>query len=118
MQHSIEGPELDAQKLNASGEWEEVPLGKGIKALVILNLQSYGGGRDLWGLQDMGRDKAKGWKPPIFNDGLIEVRPLGKLPGVKVLPEAVADWTAWSCPGLSTRLVPTEMAEVLVICLG
>lgn len=56
------------------GEWEEVRLKGAIKALVLLNLQSYGGGRDLWGLQDVARDKAKGWQVPIFNDGLIEVR--------------------------------------------
>lgn len=44
-----------------------------VKAIVILNLQSYAGGRDLWGLKDTKGDKAKGWKTPIFNDGLIEV---------------------------------------------
>ena len=46
---------------------------KSIKAIVLLNLQSYAGGRDLWGLKDTTKDQAKGWKVPIFNDGLIEV---------------------------------------------
>ena len=55
------------------GEWREVKLGRGIKALVVLNLQSYAGGRDLWGLRDPARDAAKGWQTPIFNDGVIEV---------------------------------------------
>ena len=49
-------------------------MSKHIKALVVLNLQSYAGGRDLWGLRDPKRDAAKGWQTPIFNDGLIEVR--------------------------------------------
>lgn len=48
---------------------------KSVKAIVLLNLQSYAGGRDLWGLKDTGKDQAKGWKVPIFNDGLIEVHP-------------------------------------------
>ena len=61
------------QVCKENGKWEEVQLKGDIKALVILNLQSYGGGRDLWGLQDTSHDKAKGWRPPIFNDGLIEV---------------------------------------------
>ena len=64
------------------GEWREVAMGRGIKALVVLNLQSYAGGRDLWGLRDPARDAAKGWQTPIFNDGLIEVRP----------PETIFGW--------------------------
>ena len=54
-------------------EWVEVVVKKGVKALVLLNLQSYAGGRDLWGLKDHKKDEQKGWKNPIFNDGLIEV---------------------------------------------
>ena len=50
--------------------WREVPLSNRIKALVVLNLQSYGGGRDLWGLSTGGK---KQWRTAIFNDGLIEV---------------------------------------------
>jgi hypothetical protein len=63
-----------AQVRNYKGEWREVAMGRGIKALVLLNLQSYAGGRDLWGLRDPARDARKGWRTPIFNDGLIEAR--------------------------------------------
>ena len=63
------------QVRNVRGEWREVAMGRGIKALVLLNLQSYAGGRDLWGLRDPARDAKKGWRTPIFNDGLIEVGP-------------------------------------------
>jgi hypothetical protein len=62
------------QVRNVAGEWREVAMSRGIKALVVLNLQSYAGGRDLWGLRDPARDAKKGWKTPIFNDGVIEVR--------------------------------------------
>ena len=55
------------------GEWRQVAMSRDIKALVVLNLQSYAGGRDLWGLRDPQRDAAKGWQTPIFNDGFIEV---------------------------------------------
>ena len=67
------------QVRNVRGEWREIAMSGGIKALVVLNLQSYAGGRDLWGLRDPKRDAAKGWQTPIFNDGLIEVsrRPPG-----------------------------------------
>ncbi len=57
------------------GEWVEVVVPSSVKALVLLNLQSYAGGRDLWGLKDTNKDQAKGWQVPIFNDGLIEVLP-------------------------------------------
>ena len=36
-------------------------------------MQSYAGGRDLWGLSDTANDGKRGWKEPIFNDGLFEV---------------------------------------------
>ena len=62
------------QVRNVKGEWREIAMSRDIKALVVLNLQSYAGGRDLWGLRDPKRDAAKGWQTPIFNDGFIEVR--------------------------------------------
>ena len=74
MTHLTEMFHAAAQVRNVRGEWREVRLGRGIKALVVLNLQSYAGGRDLWGLRDPARDAAKGWQTPIFNDGVIEAR--------------------------------------------
>ncbi len=62
------------QVKNVAGQWVEVAMSRHIKALAVLNLQSYAGGRDLWGLRDPNRDAAKGWKTPIFNDGTIEAR--------------------------------------------
>ena len=55
------------------GTWQPVRIPKSVKALVLLNLQSYGGGRDIWGLADSNKDAKRGWKTPIFNDGMFEV---------------------------------------------
>lgn len=56
------------------GTWQPVRIPKSVKALVLLNLQSYGGGRDIWGLADSAKDTTRGWKTPIFNDGMFEVK--------------------------------------------
>lgn len=56
------------------GNWQLVTIPSNVKAVVLLNLQSYGGGRDIWGLADNNKDTQRGWKTPIFNDGMFEVR--------------------------------------------
>lgn len=80
--------------------WRDIEVGASVKALVLLNLQSYGGGRDLWGDHDTAvravhavravgtggvlwvpraqvcggvQAKEAGFVPPSNNDGLIEV---------------------------------------------
>lgn len=67
--------DVKAWARNEAGEMEEVRISHGISAVVLLNLQSYGGGRDLWGLKDLSPDPHthKTFKPPIFNDGQFEV---------------------------------------------
>ena len=55
------------------GSWQPVTIPSNVKAIVLLNLQSYGGGRDIWGLADNNKDTPRGWKTPIFNDGMFEV---------------------------------------------
>lgn len=53
---------------------EELPIPSEVKALLVLNLQSYGGGRDMWGLDtDPAKLQRQGFAVPIFNDGLLEV---------------------------------------------
>ena len=61
------------------GKWQPVRIPSSVKAIVLLNLQSYGGGRDIWGLADSNKDTQRGWKTPIFNDGMFEVCPLALL---------------------------------------
>jgi len=45
------------------GPWVDVRLPKGVRVVALLNLQSYAGGRDIWGLRD-GRGAAPGGVPP------------------------------------------------------
>jgi hypothetical protein len=66
---------LRVKDTKGGADWREVELPRSVRALVLLNLQSYGGGRDLWGLSDNRLMAEKGFKEPIFDDGLIEVRP-------------------------------------------
>ena len=54
----------------------EVEIPASVKALVVLNLQSYAGGRDLFGLHTTESSlQRRGYQLPIFNDGLLEVPP-------------------------------------------
>jgi len=54
-----------------SSSWSELRVPDSIKALVFVNLQSYAGGRDVWGAWE---PKQKGrWRKPNSSDGLIEV---------------------------------------------
>jgi diacylglycerol kinase (ATP) len=57
----------------AGNAWREIPIPSSIRAIVFLNLQTYGGGRDIWGLADKTNLTRKGLKEPIFNDGAIEI---------------------------------------------
>jgi uncharacterized protein YfaS (alpha-2-macroglobulin family) len=52
-------------------EWRPLQLPRGVKALVLVNLQSYGGGRDIWGATP---SKHRSWRTPSVSDGLIEAR--------------------------------------------
>lgn len=61
------------QVKGVDGKWQPVHIPSSVKAIVLLNLQSYGGGRDIWGLADTNKDTQRGWKTPIFNDGMFEV---------------------------------------------
>ena len=64
------------QVKGVDGKWLTVRIPSSVKAIVLLNLQSYGGGRDIWGLADSAKDTRRGWKTPIFNDGMFEVHTL------------------------------------------
>ncbi|KAG1663214.1 hypothetical protein FOA52_011307 [Chlamydomonas sp. UWO 241] len=61
-------------KLRGSDVWSEVEIPVGVKALVVLNLQSYAGGRNLWGDASDDVDAATaGFVPPTCSDGLVDV---------------------------------------------
>jgi diacylglycerol kinase (ATP) len=54
-------------------EWRDVPLPPSLRAIALLNLQTYGGGRDVWGLDEETNLQRKQFSPPIYDDGLVEV---------------------------------------------
>lgn len=57
----------------SDGDWQDVEIPRTVKAVVLLNLQSYGGGRDVWGLASTKNLQRKGLVEPAYDDGLIEV---------------------------------------------
>lgn len=66
--------EVKKGKDGQEGDWEEVNIPGSVKALVVVNLQSYGGGRPIWGNSTSHKDQhKKGFVPPSFEDGLLEV---------------------------------------------
>lgn len=60
-------------KRNDSDDWEEIPIPPQVRALVLLNLQSYAGGRNPWGMPNSEELKKNGWSTAKPNDGLLEV---------------------------------------------
>lgn len=61
----------------ADQEWRDLIIPNSVRAIVMINLQTYMGGCDLWGMHEhhMPEEQAKNLKKPIFDDGLIEVTP-------------------------------------------
>ena len=55
------------------GTWRELNLSSSIRAVVLLNLQTYGGGRDIWGLTNTKSLKEKGLDEPAYDDGKIDI---------------------------------------------
>lgn len=63
--------------------WREVPLPRGCRGLIVLNLRSYAGGRNLWGPRSLCRDTAlcraskqdaaNAVDDPRVDDGILEV---------------------------------------------
>lgn len=62
-----------AIKTHPEGEYRELPVPSSIRALVLLNVQTFGGGRDVWGVENSKNLQKKGFKEPRYNDGLIEI---------------------------------------------
>ncbi|KAL2654204.1 hypothetical protein R1flu_022332 [Riccia fluitans] len=60
-------------KPEGSGEWEDVELPPGVRAVVILNLQSYAGGRNPWGHPSVNRLKQEGFVEARPDDGILEI---------------------------------------------
>lgn len=54
--------------LKDDGTWGKVEIPSSVRALVVLNLQSYAGGRNLWGAEP-----STGFDQPSTDDGRLEV---------------------------------------------
>eukprot|EP00246_Nothoceros_aenigmaticus_P013526 TRINITY_DN4715_c0_g1_i1.p1 TRINITY_DN4715_c0_g1~~TRINITY_DN4715_c0_g1_i1.p1 ORF type:complete len:200 (-),score=16.38 TRINITY_DN4715_c0_g1_i1:452-1051(-) len=55
------------------GDWEEVPIPSSVRAVVVLNLQSYAGGRHPWGHPKASTISKRGFVDAHVDDGLLEV---------------------------------------------
>jgi diacylglycerol kinase (ATP) len=53
-------------RLPGSTDWTDIPIPPGIRGVVVLNLQSYAGGRNIWGNHPSEHE-------PRADDGLIEI---------------------------------------------
>lgn len=60
-------------KKTPEGEYEEVNLPSSLRAIILLNLQSYAGGRNPWGLPPPEETEKEGWVSATPNDGVIEI---------------------------------------------
>jgi diacylglycerol kinase (ATP) len=70
-------------RVDGESGWRDVPLPRGCRGLIVLNLQSYAGGRNLWGPKSLCRDTplccaskqdvANAVAPPAYDDGVLEV---------------------------------------------
>ncbi|KAL3150246.1 hypothetical protein ABBQ32_000102 [Trebouxia sp. C0010 RCD-2024] len=56
-------------------DWQELVIPKAVRAIVMINLQTYMGGQDLWGLHEHNTPEEHDKKlvKPIFDDGLLEI---------------------------------------------
>ncbi|CAM6126922.1 unnamed protein product [Calypogeia fissa] len=58
---------------DADAQWEQLQLPPGIRAIVILNLQSYAGGRNPWGRPSTSRREKEGYMEAKCDDGVLEI---------------------------------------------
>lgn len=87
--------ELEVLLPGAAG-WSALSIPSSIKALVFVNLQSYGGGRNIWGERVSSK---KHFQPPAVNDGLIEVRITPQLCSLRGAPPGGLVLRAWWLEG-------------------
>ncbi|CAM9764700.1 unnamed protein product [Scytosiphon promiscuus] len=59
-------------KATPEAEWETVGLDSTLRGIVVLNLQSYGGGRNLWGTAEAGCSQRQ-YAKAAPDDGLLEI---------------------------------------------
>ncbi|KAJ1410297.1 NAD kinase/diacylglycerol kinase-like domain superfamily [Sesbania bispinosa] len=60
-------------KKSDSSEWEQVPVPTSVRAIVALNLHSYGSGRNPWGNLKPEYLEKRGFVEAQVDDGLLEI---------------------------------------------
>uniref|UniRef100_A0A2C9ULZ8 Diacylglycerol kinase n=1 Tax=Manihot esculenta TaxID=3983 RepID=A0A2C9ULZ8_MANES len=63
---------MHVKKVNCS-EWEFIPIPKSVRAIVALNLQNYGSGRNPWGSPNPEYLEKRGFVEAHPDDGLLEI---------------------------------------------
>ncbi|KAF5742872.1 diacylglycerol kinase family protein [Tripterygium wilfordii] len=63
---------MHVKKVNCS-QWEQVPVPKSVRAIVVLNLHSYGSGRNPWGSPKPRYLEKRGFVEAHADDGLLEI---------------------------------------------
>lgn len=59
--------------LRKTGQWEVLPIPPTIRSIICLNLPSFSGGLNPWGIPSRRRLRVKEWTPPYVDDGFLEV---------------------------------------------
>ncbi|KAL8167547.1 hypothetical protein V2J09_009046 [Rumex salicifolius] len=65
--------QLAKVKVMKGQEWKELPIPSSIRSIVCLNLPSFSGGLDPWGVPNTRKLRDRDLTPPYVDDGLIEV---------------------------------------------
>ena len=65
---------IKVEILTSRNEWKEIEIPNIVKAIVLVNLQSYAGGRNIWGKGKLSsKEEERGLAEPSLDDGLFEV---------------------------------------------
>ncbi|KAI3427525.1 Diacylglycerol kinase (DAG kinase) [Psidium guajava] len=59
--------------MRRQGQWEDLYVPRSIRSIVCLNLSSFSGGLDPWGMPDPKKSRERDLTPPYVDDGLIEI---------------------------------------------
>ncbi|KAJ4763584.1 Diacylglycerol kinase [Rhynchospora pubera] len=71
--HSRNIAQLAKVKIMKNGNWEELHVPRSIQSIVCLNLPSFSGGFNPWGVPSKLSFRNKDYTPPYVNDALLEV---------------------------------------------
>jgi len=59
--------------LDRQGKWDELPIPSSIRSIVCLNLPSFSGGLNPWGIPNDKKSLERKLTPPYVDDGLLEI---------------------------------------------